>query len=119
MPISAPLARGILANSFVTVDESVDHAAIESLFRSYYEGSAFVRLLGAGPRHAEVVAIKGSMWADLSWTLGEPFGGKRQLVVTSAIDNLVKGGAGQAVQSMNLVLGLDERSGIDAPAMWP
>jgi N-acetyl-gamma-glutamyl-phosphate reductase len=119
VPISAPLQRGILANSFVTLDASVDEKAVESMFRSYYEGSAFVRVLGSKSRHAEVVAIKGSMWADLSWTLGEPFEGKRQLVVTTALDNLVKGGAGQAVQSMNLVLGLEERCGIDAPAMWP
>ena len=119
VPISAPLQRGILANSFVSLPESVDEAQIESLFRGFYEGSAFVRVLGTKGRHAEVVAIKGSMWADLSWTLGEVYDGRRQFVVTTAIDNLVKGGAGQAVQSMNLVLGLDERCGIDAPAMWP
>jgi N-acetyl-gamma-glutamyl-phosphate reductase len=45
--------------------------------------------------------------------------GQRQLVLTSALDNLVKGGAGQAVQSMNLMLGLPETLGIDAPALWP
>ena len=45
--------------------------------------------------------------------------GKRQLVVTSALDNLVKGGAGQAVQSMNLMLGLPETTGIDAVPLWP
>lgn len=122
VPVSAPLQRGILANSFVRVPESTTPADIGRLFAENYESSAFVRLVqdanGKG-RHAEVVAVKGSMWVDLSWTLGAPHGGERQLVVTTALDNLVKGGAGQAVQSMNLVLGFDERYGIDAPAMWP
>jgi N-acetyl-gamma-glutamyl-phosphate reductase len=119
VPVSAPLPRGILANSFITVPEQVTPERVDELFRGYYEDSAFVRTLGRGGRHAEVVAVKGSMWVDVSWTVGEPRGGRRQLVLTSALDNLVKGGAGQAVQSMNLMLGLPEREGIDAPALWP
>ena len=119
VPCSAPLARGILANSFVTVPADVDQDRLSALFNEYYEGSAFVRLVKNHGRHAEVIAIKGSMWVDVSWTAGAPLGDPRQLVLTSALDNLVKGGAGQAVQSMNLMFGLDQRSGIDAPALWP
>jgi N-acetyl-gamma-glutamyl-phosphate reductase len=119
VPVSAPLPRGILANSFVQVPAEVDAARVEQLFREQYEGAAFVRVLGGGGRQAEVVAIKGSMWVDVSWTVGRVVAGQRQLVVTSALDNLVKGGAGQAVQSMNLMLGLPETMGIDAPALWP
>lgn len=119
VPVSAPLPRGILANSFVQVPAEVDEARITAVFESFYEGAAFVRLLGTGERSAEVVAIKGSMWADVSWTVGEVVDGRRQVVLTSAVDNLVKGGAGQAVQSMNLALGLPETQGIDAPALWP
>ena len=59
------------------------------------------------------------MFADLSYTLGPITDVGRQLVVTTAVDNLVKGGAGQAVQSMNLALGFDETAGISAPALWP
>ena len=85
-----------------------------------YDNEPFVRVLPTSVgRGAEVVAIKGSMYADLSYTVGPEVGGNRQLVVTTAVDNLVKGGAGQAVQSMNLVLGLAETAGIDAPALWP
>jgi len=119
VPVSAPLPRGILANSFVQVPAQVDAAAVDRIYREHYENAAFVRVLGGGGRQAEVVAIKGSMWADVSWTVGEVVAGQRQLLVTSALDNLVKGGAGQAVQSMNLMLGLPETSGIDAPALWP
>jgi N-acetyl-gamma-glutamyl-phosphate reductase len=120
VPVSAPLTRGILANSFVTIPGEVDDASIDALMREMYDDRGFVRVLGSGGRHAEVVAVKGSMWVDLSWTLG-PVGadGTRRLVVTTALDNLVKGGAGQAVQSMNLMFGWPDRTGIDAPALWP
>lgn len=118
MPRSAPLPRGILATSFVRLPESMSDGDVESLYRDFYESAAFVRVLGKS-RAAEVVAIKGSMWVDLSWAISEPDGQGRQLAVDTALDNLVKGGAGQAVQSMNLMLGLSEREGIDAPALWP
>lgn len=130
VPISAPLQRGILANSFVEVPADLDASKIGAMFDEFYAHAPFVRVLtraGKGSkssgRHAEVVAIKGSMWVDLSWTLGEVYEAGntkvRQLVVTTALDNLVKGGAGQAVSSMNLMLGFEERHGIDHPALWP
>ncbi len=120
MPRSAPMARGILSTAFVRLDESVTDEQIDRVYRDFYAGAAFVRVHGQGARTAEVVAIKGSMWVDLSWVISPADGlGGRQLAVDTALDNLVKGGAGQAVQSMNLMLGLPEREGIDAPAMWP
>jgi N-acetyl-gamma-glutamyl-phosphate reductase len=119
VPVSAPLPRGILANSFVRLPKSIDDAELNRIYHDFYEGAAFVRVLGSGVRQAEVVAVKGSMWVDLSWKLGPVDSDQRQLVVTTALDNLVKGGAGQAVQSMNLMLGLAEGEGIDAPALWP
>lgn len=120
VPVSAPLTRGILATSFVRVPLDFGPEQAAALYQEGYGEEPFVRYLGpeAG-RGAEVVAIKGSMYADLSVVVGAPDGESRQLVVTTAVDNLVKGGAGQAVQSMNIVLGLTETMGIDAPAMWP
>ena len=120
VPVSAPLPRGILANSFIRVSEDFSSEDADKLYTDYYADSQFVRALGSGGRTAEVVAIKGSMWVDLSWKLSEPDGqGGRQLTVSAALDNLVKGGAGQALQNMNLMLGLPEGEGIDAPALWP
>lgn len=122
VPVSAPLVRGILANSFVEVPPNLDAKALDALFRDFYAASPVVRVLGGSPsRQAEVVAVKGTIWADVSWTLGaiDPVSGKAQLVVTTALDNLVKGGAGQAVQSMNLMLGLPEAMGVDLPGLWP
>jgi N-acetyl-gamma-glutamyl-phosphate reductase len=118
VPVSAPLPRGILANNFVRIPVSVDDARISQIYHDYYSDSPLVRTLGSH-RQAEVVAVKGSMWVDVSWTVSEADGDERQLLVTTALDNLVKGGAGQAVQSMNLMLGLPEDVGIDAPALWP
>jgi N-acetyl-gamma-glutamyl-phosphate reductase len=118
VPLSAPIVRGILANCFVRVDASVSAERIDEIYRDFYAGCPLVRPRGSGAQ-AEVVAVKGSIWTDISWTLSEPDGGERQLFVSTAIDNLVKGGAGQAVQSMNLMLGLPEGVGIDAPALWP
>jgi N-acetyl-gamma-glutamyl-phosphate reductase len=121
VPVSAPLPRGILANTFVEIPSDLAPERVEQLYRDFYEAAPFVRVLGGGAQQAEVVAVKGSMYADVSWTFGEvdPVTGQRQLVATSALDNLVKGGAGQAVQSMNITLGLAETTGIDAPALWP
>ncbi len=118
VPVSAPLARGILANSFVRVPASTTPEHVDAIFHGFYEEAPLVRTLGS-KSHAEVVAVKGSIWTDISWSLSPPDGAQRQLLVSSAIDNLVKGGAGQAVQSMNLMLGLPEQTGIDAPALWP
>jgi N-acetyl-gamma-glutamyl-phosphate reductase len=117
VPVSAPLTRGILANTFVRVPASWDKAKIDAIFRETYGELGFVRVLAG--RNASVVAIKGSMWVDASFELGPIEGDERTLVVSTAADNLVKGGAGQAVQSMNIMFGLPERTGIDAPALWP
>jgi N-acetyl-gamma-glutamyl-phosphate reductase len=119
VPVSAPLPRGILSTSFVRVPESFTKEDADKMFTDYFADSQFVRALGSGGRAAEVVAIKGSMWVDLSWKLSEPDGFGKQLAISTALDNLVKGGAGQALQSMNLMLGLPEGDGIDAPALWP
>ncbi|RMG97250.1 MAG: N-acetyl-gamma-glutamyl-phosphate reductase [Deltaproteobacteria bacterium] len=121
VPVSAPLPRGILANSLFEVAPDVDADRIAEWVHGFYEEAPFVRVLGGGKVQAEVVAVKGSMYAELSWTVGavDPISGRRQVVVTTALDNLVKGGAGQAVQSMNLMLGRPENEAIDAPALWP
>lgn len=119
VPVSAPLTRGILANSFVEIPAAIDEAQVHDAFRQTFPEEGLVRVIAPGGRSASVVAVKGSLWSEVSFALGEVRGDKRTLAVATAVDNLVKGGAGQAVQSMNLMLGLSERTGIDAPALWP
>jgi LysW-gamma-L-alpha-aminoadipyl-6-phosphate/LysW-L-glutamyl-5-phosphate reductase len=117
VPVSAPLSRGILANCFFEVDAAVDAAAIDAAMNACFGDEPLVRVLKG--RLPEVAAVKGSMFVDVGVSVGAARSGKRTIVAHSALDNLVKGGAGQAVQAMNVAMGWPEVLGLDAPALWP
>jgi N-acetyl-gamma-glutamyl-phosphate reductase len=117
VPVSAPLSRGILVTSFVEVPATETAQSLAALYASSYDSEPFVRFLR--DRLPEVVAVSGSNYAEVGFTLGEPAGGTRTLAVVSATDNLIKGGAGQAIQSMNLMLGLPETLSLEDPGPWP
>lgn len=117
VPVSAPLSRGIFISAFVEVPESFDDGKVAALYDGRYEAEPFVRR--PTRRLPEVAPVAGSNYAEVGFALGEPSGGTRTLTVFSAIDNLIKGGAGQAIQNMNLVLGLDERLSLEDPGSWP
>lgn len=117
VPVSAPLSRGIFVTSFVEVDASVTKAQVAEAFAAAYEGEPFVRV--PKKRLPEVVAVSGSNYVEVAFELGEPANGVRRLACFSAIDNLIKGGAGQGVQNMNLVLGLDERLTLEDAGGFP
>lgn len=118
VPISAPLVRGILATCFFEVDAAVEPAEIQRILKQTYAGERLIRVLT--DRLPEVNAVAGSMYVELAVTAGDIVSdGRRTVVVHSALDNLVKGGAGQAVQSLNLLLGCDELLGLTAPSQWP
>jgi N-acetyl-gamma-glutamyl-phosphate reductase len=118
VPVSAPLSRGILVTSFVEVDAAETEASIAELYTRAYQAEPFVRFVR--DRLPEVAAVSGSNFAEVGFTLGEPAGGgTRTLAVVSATDNLIKGGAGQAIQNMNLMLGLPETASLEDPGPWP
>src|SRR3954465_2123620 len=119
VPVSAPLSRGILVTSFVELPGETDEAAIAKLYDDAYAGEPFVRFVR--DRLPEVAAVAGSNYAEVGFTLGAPGLGKRTstLAIVSATDNLIKGGAGQAIQSMNLMLGLPETMSLEDPGPWP
>jgi LysW-gamma-L-alpha-aminoadipyl-6-phosphate/LysW-L-glutamyl-5-phosphate reductase len=117
VPVSAPLSRGILATSFVEVPEAETVESIAALYAHAYEGEPFVRLVR--DRLPEVAAVAGSNHAEVGFTLGEARGATRTLAVVSALDNLIKGGAGQAIQNMNLMLGLPETASLEDSGPWP
>ena len=106
VPVSAPLSRGIFITSFTLVDASVDKDLVMAAFVEAYKDESFVRVPKS--RLPEVVAVAGSNYAEVGFELGPKEGGFRTLAVFTAIDNLIKGGAGQGIQNMNIVLGLDE-----------
>jgi N-acetyl-gamma-glutamyl-phosphate/LysW-gamma-L-alpha-aminoadipyl-6-phosphate reductase len=117
VPVSAPLSRGIFATSFAHVDPKVDAGALKKLYAETYAREPFVRV--PARRLPEVVAVKGTNFAEVGVQPGDVHGGKRAVACFSATDNLIKGGAGQAIQSMNLMLGLDERLTLEDPGGWP
>ncbi len=101
---SLPVARGIFASIYVETGNETTEAEIRALFEDFYRGSFFVRLVEASP---DVNWVKTTNFCDIGFAVRG-----RQLVVFTAIDNLVKGAAGQAVQNMNLMFGLDEKTGL-------
>ena len=117
VPISAPLSRGIFATSFARVPASVTKDEIAAAYAAAFEGEPFVRV--PKKRLPEVVAVSGSNYVEVGFELGAPEGDTRTVACFSAIDNLVKGGAGQAVQSMNLALGLPEKTTLEDAGGYP
>lgn len=104
MTHSLPVARGIFASIYVEAKSEMTADEVQAIYKEFYEDSYFVRLMTTSP---DINWVKTTNFCDL----GTAARGK-QLVVFSAIDNLVKGAAGQAVQNMNLMAGLDEKTGL-------
>ena len=117
VPVSAPLTRGIFATCFVELGADVDAARLTTLFDEVYAREPFTRR--PKKRLPEVVAVAGSNFIEVGFTAGPVVDGKRTVTCFSAIDNLIKGGAGQAIQSMNLMLGCDERASLEDVGNWP
>jgi N-acetyl-gamma-glutamyl-phosphate reductase len=117
VPVSAPLSRGIFVSAFTEVDAAVSREQLEALYDETYAHAAFVRR--PRKRLPEVAPVAGSNFAEVGFVLGEPSHGKRTLTCFGAIDNLIKGGAGQAIQNMNIVLGLDEMESLQDPGSYP
>jgi len=119
VPVSAPLSRGIFATCFAHVPESTTADQIRALYNETYKGEPFVRV--PQKRMPEVAAVSGTNYCEVGVQVGtdaaEP--GKRVVACFSVTDNLIKGGAGQAIQSMNLMLGLDEKTTLADPGGWP
>jgi len=104
MTHSLPVARGIFASIYVEAKEELTEEQLRATFAEFYRDSFFVRLVKGSP---DINWVKTTNFCDLGFaTRG------RNIVVFSAIDNLVKGAAGQAVQNMNLMFGLDEKTGL-------
>lgn len=117
VPVSAPLVRGIFATCFLELPDSWTQEKVEGLLRESYAHEPFVRV--PRKRLPEVAAVSGSNYCEVGCTVGAAAGGKRTVTLFSATDNLIKGGAGQAIENMNLMLGLDERASLADPGPWP
>lgn len=114
-PTLAPMPRGILATSTAKLAPGTTEAALRAAYREHYDGEAFVHLLPEGQWPATKHVV-GSNHVTLQLAVDEHAG---RVVVVSAADNLTKGTAGGAVQSMNIALGLDETTGLDLLGVSP
>lgn len=117
VPISAPLVRGIFTTAYVELPEDWDAARCAKLIDETYAGEPFVRR--PRKRLPEVVAVAGSNFVEVGVAVSGAAGGKRTATLFCALDNLIKGGAGQAIQNLNLMLGLDEKASLEDPGSWP
>ena len=104
MTHSLPVARGIFASIYTETKEEISAAEARAMFAEFYRDSFFVRLVDGSP---DIIWVKNTNFCDIGFAARG-----RQMVVFTAIDNLVKGAAGQAVQNMNLMFGLDEKTGL-------
>jgi LysW-gamma-L-alpha-aminoadipyl-6-phosphate/LysW-L-glutamyl-5-phosphate reductase len=117
VPVSAPLARGIFATSFAHVAPDVSQERLAELLRDCYANEPFVRV--PDKRLPEVVSVAGSNYAEVALVAGPSDAHGRLVTCFSVTDNLIKGGAGQAIQNMNLLLGIDERLSLEDPGPYP
>ncbi len=117
VPVSAPLSRGLFASSFAHVDSSISEEQIRAAFMEDYRDEPFVRMPDG--RLPEVAAVSGSNYVEAGVVFGEIADSRRVVNCLTALDNLIKGGAGQGIQNMNLALGLDERLSLEDPGSWP
>ena len=112
-PHVIPSVRGILTTAHLFLKENIDTTQVTDIYQQFYKNKPFIRLLNKIP---VLGAIRGSNFCDIGFEMDAE--GKR-LVVVSAIDNLVKGASGQAIQNMNLMFKLEETTGLWTPAVFP
>lgn len=114
-PHLVPANRGILTTCYATLAGAADQDALLARFAEYYREEPFVRVLPNG-QLPNIAHVAGSNFCDVGLAADARTG---RIVVISAIDNLVKGAAGQAVQNMNLMMGLPETAGLLQPPVFP
>lgn len=113
-PHILPINRGILATSYANLAKDADFDAIMQAYEEYYADEPFVVLHKKGSL-PELKHVCGSNYIHIGFVIDQRL---RRIIVVSAIDNLIKGAGGQAVQNMNLLFGLDEKTGLSTPAWY-
>jgi N-acetyl-gamma-glutamyl-phosphate reductase len=114
-PHLIPMNRGILTTIYAGFSQETNAAQLHALYQEFYQQEPFVRLLPAG-RFPNVRNVRGSNFCDIG-VYADPRTGRA--VVVTAIDNLVKGASGQAIQNMNLAMGFEETEGLKFAGLFP
>ncbi len=121
-PHLIPVDRGILSTIYVRLKSGSQFTAyssqLQKIYRNFYAGEPFVRILKDGA-YPDTKAVEGSNFCDVSVFLDKRVHKRHTLIIISAIDNLLKGASGQAVQNMNIMYGFAETSGLTALPNYP
>ena len=113
IPQIVPMNRGILVTMYADCAGNPDRVDITALYRDYYRGKPFVQVTGKSPNTTDV---RGSNRCLIRPAIDRRTG---KIFITSVIDNLLKGQAGNAVQNANIRLGFDQKTGLDFPGYYP
>ena len=114
-PHLVPMNRGILVTAYAKLNKQVSYEHIKKIYDLYYENEYFIRVLNEDTT-PQTKWVEGSNFVDINFKIDERTG---RVVMMGAMDNLVKGAAGQAVQNMNLLFGLEENKGLKLIPMFP
>lgn len=114
-PHLVPMNRGILATAYATLKKEVTYEEVKAVYDKYYKDETFVRVLKKDVC-PQTRWVKGSNYVDVNFKIDPR---TNRIIMMGAIDNLVKGAAGQAVQNMNLMFGLKETEGLELIPMFP
>lgn len=114
-PHLVPMNRGILVTAYASLKEEASYEQIRQIYDKYYDSEYFIRVLDKDVP-PETRWVEGSNFVDVGFRIDER---TNRIIMMGAIDNLVKGAAGQAVQNMNLMFGLPEELGLEMPPVFP
>ena len=114
-PHLMPMTRGMLSTIYINLKSNVELDEILEHYQSFYKDEPFVRILAKGV-YANTKFVAYSNYCDIGLQVDQR---NNRLIITSAIDNLLKGASGQAIQNMNIMLGVDEKIGLNSPAIFP
>ena len=114
-PYLVPMNRGILATAYASLKKDVTYEEVKAIYDKYYADEKFVRVLEKDVC-PQTKWVEGSNYVDVNFKIDPR---TNRIIMMGAIDNLVKGAAGQAVQNMNLMFGLKESEGLELVPMFP
>ena len=114
-PHLIPMSRGMLSTIYINLNHKLKDENLIEHYENFYSDELFVRVLDKG-KFASTHFVSGSNFCDIGIKVDSRV---NRLVITSAIDNLIKGASGQAIQNMNIMLGFGEATGLRSPGMFP
>lgn len=114
-PHLIPMNRGILVTAYASLKKTVTYEEVKAVYEKYYKNEKFVRVLEENVC-PETRWVEGSNYVDVNFKIDSR---TNRIIMMGAMDNLVKGAAGQAIQNMNLMFGLDEAEGLMQVPMFP